>query len=499
MCAREAGGCGMKQLRPHQVRAIEELRYAIGKEGVKRIMLMLATGAGKTVIAAAIIRMAREKGNRVLFVVDAISLINQTVEAFYSEGIIEIGVIQADHPMTDWSRPVQIASVQTLQNRGMPNVDLVIIDEAHCQYEFMTKVMADPAWADTPFIGLSATPWSKGLGNTYKKLIQPITMQGLMDEGFLCPFRVFAAAHPDLSGVKSVAGDYHEGQLSEVMNDGALVADIVTTWKRSGENRPTLCFCVDRAHAKQVQMRFEEAGVPAAYIDAFTPDAERRTIRRQLDAGEIKVVCNIGCLTKGVDWAIGCVILARPTRSEMLYVQMVGRGLRVNPGIPDCIILDHADNTLRMGFVTDLNRTEMSTAVKGGRSKVERKEALPKECSSPHCTYIKPPKVRECPACGFAPEARSDIEEEDGELVEIKRGGKAKASMDVKQQWLAELNWIARERGYNSGWVSHKYREKFGVWPNQLNRNALSQPSREVLSYVKYQAIRFAKGRETAA
>lgn len=489
----------MKEPRPHQTTAIAQLRHAIGKEGCKRIMLMLATGAGKTVIAAMIIRMARAKGNRVLFVVDAISLINQTVESFYGEGITEIGVIQADHPMTDWSRPVQVGSVQTLQNRGMPNVDLVIIDEAHCQYEFMTKTMNDPAWADTPFIGLSATPWSKGLGNVYQKLIQPITMQGLMDAGFLCPFRVFASAHPDLSGVKTSRGDYNETQLAEVMNDGALVADIVDTWKRKGEDRPTLCFCVDRAHAKQIQMRFEDAGVPAGYIDAYTPDIERRSIRSKLDAGEIKVVCNIGCLTKGVDWAIGCVILARPTRSEMLYVQMVGRGLRVNPPMPDCIILDHADNTLRMGFVTDLNRTEMSTAAKGERAQVEKKEALPKECSSPNCNYIKPPKVRECPACGFTPEARSDIEEEDGELVEVKRGAKHKATMDTKQQWLAELNWIAHQRGYSPHWVSHKYKEKFGVWPNQLNRNAVSQPSPEVLSYVRSQAIRFAKGKGKAA
>jgi DNA or RNA helicases of superfamily II len=487
----------MKELRPHQVKAIKELRHAIGKEGVKRVMLMLATGAGKTVIAAAIIRMAREKGNRVLFVVDAISLIDQTVQSFYDEGICEIGVIQADHPMTEWSRPVQVASVQTLKNRGMPKADLVIIDEAHCQHEFMNKTMADPEWEKVPFIGLSATPWSKGLGNVFQKLIVPVTMQQLMDDKYLCPFRVFAAEHPDLSGVKMVRGDYHEGQLADVMNDGALIADIVATWARLGEGRPTLCFCVDRAHAKQVQLRFEDAGVPAGYIDAFTPDSERRAIRRKLDAGEIKVVCNIGCLTKGVDWAIGCIILARPTRSEMLYVQMVGRGLRVNEGIPDCIILDHADNTLRMGFVTDLNHAEMCTAKRGERGKVERKEALPKECAGPGCGFIKPPKVKECPVCGFAPNAQSDIEEEDGELVEVTPGktAKAKATMVDKQRWLAELNCIARERGYNPNWASQQYRSKFGVWPNQLNRSVVEPAGPEVRSYVRSQQIRYAKSR----
>ncbi|AHE55895.1 DEAD/DEAH box helicase [Sphingomonas sanxanigenens] len=490
------GASGRKTLRPHQVRAIEMLRSAIGKEGVKRVMLMLATGAGKTVIAAAIIRMAREKGNRVLFVVDAISLVDQTVKAFYDEGLHGIGVIQGNHPMEDWSKPVQVASVQTLERRGMPKADLVIIDEAHSQREYMIKIMADPEWAKVPFIGLSATPWAKGLGNVYQKLIVPVTMQELIDQGYLCPFRVFAADHPDLSGVKIERGDYHEGQLGKVMNDSGLIADIIATWKRLGQNRPTLCFCVDRAHAKEVQRRFEMAGVPAGYIDKDTPREERNAIRRQLDAGEIRVVCNVNCLTKGVDWAIGCIILARPTRSEMLYVQMVGRGLRVNEGIPDCVILDHADNTLRMGFVTDLQHDKLCTAVKGERSKVERKEALPKEC--PSCKYLKAPKVRECPSCGFIPNIRSDIEEEDGELIEVTRG-KPKPTMADKQRWYAELNWISINRGYKSGWASNQYREKFGVWPNSLDKRAVAQPSPEVLSWVRSRAIRYAKSQKPRA
>lgn len=494
--ARPAAGPKILRTDQEQGIAMARERIANAKRSGRpaRVILMASVGWGKTIAAAAIVRSAAAKGTRVLFIVDAISLIDQTVDVFYAEGINSIGVIQADHPMTDASKLVQIASVQTLQKRPMPPVDLIIIDEAHCQYEFINKLLRSETYAHVPVLGLSATPWSKGLGNVYSDLVRPISMQQLIDRGHLSQFRVFASSHPDLTGVKTVAGEYHEGQLADVMGEGQLVADVVDTYRRLGDNRPALCFAVDRAHAKKLQRRFEEAGIGCGYIDAYTDARERKAIRRQLDAGEIKVVCNIGCLTKGVDWALGCIILARPTKSEMLYVQMVGRGLRVNDGIPDCVILDHADNTLRMGFVTDLSdsKTVLCTAKKGERKKQERDTPLPKEC--PKCQYLKPAKVGLCPQCGFLPERQSDIEEADGELVEV-TPRKIKATMQEKQAWLSGLNWIARERGYKSGWVSNTYKKKFGVWPNQLNRNASVQPTQEVRNYVLGLNIRFAKGK----
>lgn len=491
-----------KELRPHQVNALEYLKASTGRairEGRRaRLMLKLSTGAGKTVIAAAIVKGARAKGKRVLFIVDAISLIDQTVEEFMAEGVIEIGVIQAQHPLEDWSRPVQIASVQTLRRRDkMPPADIVIIDEAHCQDAWLIKIMQSETWANVPFIGLSATPWSKGLGLLYDELICPITMQELIAKEYLCPFRVFAAAHPDLSGVKTAHGDYNQEQLAEVMAEGNLVADIVTTWLRLGDARPTFCFAVDRAHAKAIQRRFEAAGVGCGYIDAYTEVDERKAIRAQLDRGEIKIVCNVGCLTKGVDWAIGCIILARPTKSEMLYVQMVGRGLRVNDGIPDCIILDHADNTSRMGFVTDLDlaRMTMCTKQKGERKAQERDVPLPKEC--PSCHYLKPPKSRTCPSCGFQAEPQSKVGEADGELFEVTRGA-AKASADEKRRWYAELSWIRLEHQWQKGWLAHAYKEKFGVWPRGMDDVGPREPSTAVRNWVRSRIIAATKRKAAA-
>jgi superfamily II DNA or RNA helicase len=376
-------------------------------------MLQAPTGFGKTLLSAAIVERALAKGKRVLFVVPALSLINQTVEAFAAEGITQVGVIQGVHELTDPTQPVQVASIQTLTRRKMPDCDLALVDEAHKLFDFYGKWFAE---AEHPIIGLSATPWAQGLGKLYDDLIVASTTSELIEMGFLSPFRVFAASHPDLSGVRTVAGDYHEGDLAEAMSP--LVADVVETWKKRGENRPTLCFAVDRAHAKKLQQMFEASGVCTGYIDAYTPLDEREVIAARFHAGEVKVVCNVGCLTTGVDWDVRCIIMARPTKSEMLYTQIIGRGLRTADGKQDCLILDHSDTTLRLGFVTDIRHERLDDGTARRSSWNERDEPMPTEC--PSCSFVKPPKIHICPVCGFKPERQSQVECEDGELIEIR-------------------------------------------------------------------------------
>ena len=381
ICARESGephsaslGAGLirklDNLRPHQARALSLLRQSI-RTGHRRPMVQAPTGAGKTVLAAAMVDGARRKHNKVLFVVPALSLIDQTVEAFYSEGLTEVGVIQGAHPLTDWTQPVQVASVQTLMRRGVPAADLAIIDEAHRWFDFYGRWFGDPEWPAKPIIGLSATPWTRGLGKFYDDLIVASTTAELIKGGYLCSFRAYAPSHPDLSGVRTVAGDFEERGLSVAMNKAPLIADVVQTWLERAEGRPTLCFAVDRAHAKRLHMEFEAAEVPAAYIDAYTSAAERKEIERRLHAAEVKVVCNVGCLTTGVDWDVRCIILARPTRSEILFVQMIGRGLRTAEGKDDCIILDHSDTHLRLGFVSDIHHEQLD---KGREARLNGRE-----------------------------------------------------------------------------------------------------------------------------
>jgi hypothetical protein len=322
----------VRTLRPHQAKAIEALAQSLAG-GHRRPMLQAPTGAGKTLLSASIIDRALRKGRRVTFTVPAISLVDQTVHEFWREGIRDVGVIQANHPMTFPDRPVQIASVQSLVRRGFPRSDLVIVDEAHRMFEVIQSWMGEQP--ELPFIGLSATPWSKGLGKYYDDLIIAATTKELIEAGYLSRFRVFAPSHPDLTGVRTVAGDYHEGELSGAMQP--LTADVVATWLEHGNNLPTLCFAVDCAHAKHLHERFDSVGVSSAYIDASTDLLERERIRKGFHSGEYKVVCNVGVMTTGVDWDVRCLILARPTKSEILYTQIIGRGLRTAEGKTDCL------------------------------------------------------------------------------------------------------------------------------------------------------------------
>ena len=475
-----------RELRSDQQDAMEKLRRAVAAKH-KRICMQAPTGFGKTVLAGELVNGARRKDKRVLFTVPALSLIDQTIEMFQQQGIWDVGVIQGHHTMEDWAQPVQIASVQTLMKRDMPKADLVIVDECHRWFTaYETWLSQDTGW-QCPVIGLSATPWTKGMGNWYagpfgtakddpareQCHIIANTTANLIELGLLSDFKVYAAGHPDLSGVKTLAGDYHEGQLSKAMQQGELVADAVATWLRLGEGRPTLCYAVDRAHAKTLQQKFIEAGVPCGYQDAFTKDDERKQIKRDFHNGTYKVVCNVGTLTTGIDWDVRCISLNRPTKSDMLFVQIIGRGLRTAPGKDHCLILDHSDNHARLGFVTDIDQSytklhEGKTPNHENRTKGIR---LPKEC--PKCAYLRSPKVSVCPQCGFKAEMVSAIQADEGELRELQRKPKAvrEEGEPDPQAFYAELKTHGMIKRYKSGWPAVQYREKYGKWPNNQWRH----------------------------
>lgn len=493
----------LRDLRPHQVSALDALKASL-MAGHRRPLLQAPTGFGKTVIAAHVVAGAKAKGRRVCFCVPSIGLVDQTFDRFVENGIspADMGVIQADHHWRRPHAPIQIATGQTLARRDRPETDVVVIDEAHIRLKVYEKWMAD--CPDLPFVGLTATPWAKGLGRLYDDLIRPTSLADLIEGGYLSRFRVFAPDHPDLAGVTTVAGDYHQDQLGERMSNAVLVANIVETWLTRGEGRPTLCFCVNRAHARAVADQFASVGVPTAYVDMATSREERGEIGRKLHAGEIKVVVNIGTLTTGIDWDVRCLILARPTKSEILFVQIVGRGLRTADGKTDCLILDHSDTHLRLGMVTDIDHETLDTGSKGTSESRDRdrETPLPWECSK--CAAVVPARLMTCCECGFTRRPKADVDVREGALVELgiggERGGKPKPVRDQiaalgRSEVHAQLRGAQLLRGRKDGWTAHVYREVFGTFP-RAKHVPPKEPSPLVQSWLRSRDIAYAKARQ---
>jgi superfamily II DNA or RNA helicase len=456
------------------------------------------TGFGKTLVAAHIVQGALGKGKRVAFVVPKLTLIDQTVAAFEHEGIQALGVMQGNHERTDHTQPVQVCSAQTLARRSRPDVDIVIVDEAHELHKSMLSWLVDPRSSAVLFIGLSATPWSRGLGKYYDDLIIAATTAELIEAGFLCNFMAFAPSDPDLSNVSIIAGEFDQTELGAVMDKPVLVGDIVATWLKLGKNQSTLCYCVNCDHAKHITERLLEAGVSAEYMDGETPREARGSTFRRFKSGQTRIICNVGVLTTGVDLDVRCIIDAKPTRSRILFVQTIGRGLRTAEGKDKLIILDHAGNHLRLGMVTDIGQDHLDDGTErqnGKKRHRKRSEPLPHLCDE--CKAVVANGVRECSSCGAPIFSKTTIRAEDGELVELgsRRSGRREPTLAEKGQFLAELKGI-RKPEWKPGWAPANFREKFGHWPSQqIAGVAPATPSLATRNWVKSRAIAWAKGR----
>ena len=472
-------------LRQYQLEALANLRAAF-RAGYKRVGLMMPTGSGKTQVAAEMIRGSLRRGHKSLFVVDRLELVDQTSRRFDAEGIPH-GVIQGLHERYCSSAPVQVCSIQTLaRRRYWPEADFVVFDEFHTIYGAANKILE--RWNQVPMVGLSATPWSKGLGKHWQHLVVGATPAELITQGWLVPSTVYGPPGVDLSGVKTVAGEFHQGQLGDATDKPKLVADIVATWLKRGLDRQTICFATNIAHSKHIVETFRDYGVKAEHVDAYSDTDERRDILKRFAQGDVRIVSSVDVLSKGYDQPIAsCMIAARPTKSLILHVQQVGRVLRPSPGKQDAVILDHSGNTERLGFVTDPQPDTLDDGKHKPKAKAVRQEPLPKPC--PACHFMRPPNVHKCPACGFAPEKRDTVEVLPGELVKV-----GKVDTATKQEWYAMLLHVARARGWKEGWASIAYREKFKVWPH-IKPGRTLPPSEEVLNWARHLDIKREKGK----
>ena len=424
--------------------------------GVMKVLLWLSTGGGKTFIFCLMIKAAVERGNRAIVVVRGRKLVDQASQRLFREGVPH-GVMMANHWNWRPSEKVQVCSIDTLIARDIwPEADLVIIDEAHLFTRDSKAGQICSRYPDSFIVPVTATPWvEKGLRHLADEIVHPITMQGLVDEGYLVPFRYYAPSSPDLSGVQisSSTKDYNNEQLEGAMIKGQLTGSIIQHYKELASDRKAIFFGVNIKHSKMMADRFCKAGIPCKHVDSDSTDEERKIAYDQLASGEIMVLCNVGVACTGVDIPpVSCIISGRPTKSRNLFIQQVGRGTRLCPeeGKEDCLILDHAGNIEEHGFPTDEPEVSLDEI-----KKPETTKKLSKTCKNCFAVY----RGGRCPECGEVPPPSDapEIEESDDTLKEIRP-----EDIDPIAYAHKQLLKRARKEGKKAGWAHYKLIDRFG-------------------------------------
>lgn len=479
-------------LRPWQEEAVEAIRGHF-RAGRKNVLLVAPTGSGKTVIASHLVGETYGNRKRAVFVCDRIPLIDQT-SATFDRYEIPHGVVQATHWRSRaWER-VQVASAQTIARRGWPEADLRVVDEAHTRH----KVVCERIQRRDGFtVGLTATPFSRGLGQDYDAVVTVRTLDQLTEAGLLAPFRVFAPSQPDMTGAKvTKLGEWDDGEAAK--RAMPIVGDVVSEYLKHGEGRHFIAFGVNVTHCEEIQRQMMAAGIICGLYTYQTGDVERAQMLRDFQpGGHLQGLVSVAALSKGFDAPhVGVIIMARPLRKSLAeHIQILGRGLRIDPARPEkvCLVLDHAGNMMRFGAAMYEFFAEGCSELDDGKPKEkakpkEKPEAEPQKC--PRCTAVHK-RAPVCPNCGHEYPKKQAVRHQAGELREIG----AQRFSDARQQFYSELLGYCQMKGYKPGWAWHKYEEKFGHAPPRTLNQTPTSPSAATQRWIRSRMIAWAKSR----
>ena len=474
------------QLRSYQIKAIDSLRYSFNTKGKKSPLLVMPTGAGKTVVFAAISKAISQNEKNVLILVHRRELIDQASKKLKNIGLNH-GVIAAKYASSQ--NNIQIASVQTLVRRLVTNTfnpHYIIIDEAHHAAAGSWRKIIEH-FKDAYKIGCTATPIrldGRGLADYFDDLVKGPGVAKLIKDKYLAPYKVFAPPLKiNLDKVKTLGGDYQKKELEKQIDSADIIGDAVQQYKKHADGLPAIAFCISIKHATDVCNKFKDAGYKAAIVHGEMKVDDRDKAIKGLGNGKIQILTSVDVISEGTDVPdVSAAILLRPTKSEGLYLQQVGRVLRPKEG-KTAIILDHVNSTRTHGFVDDKREWSLHSQKK----KKKKGELAPhvETCKKCFATY-KPTPV--CPVCGYQAENRERfIKEEEGELEELKR--KEQEETEKKQQklliatakTLEELEMVAKILGYKKGWA-------YRVFESRKNKGV-----------PRYRAAQFNNGTRTAS
>lgn len=486
----------MLELREHQLSVIDKLRQGL-KEGHRSQLLYAPTGFGKTEVAIYLMQSSANKEFRSAMILDRIVLVDQT-SARLDKYEISHGVHQADHWKYNTSERIQICSSQTLERRqDFPNIDLLIVDECHITRKQISEIIKNNP--KLKVIGLTATPFTKGLGNLYSNVVCGSTTEELVINKWLTPLKVFIAKEIDMTGAKKIAGEWSADVVTE--RGMQITGDIVQEWIKKtheifGKPEKTIVFCAGVAHGQELVKQFAEKGynfVSVSYKE--TSDFKKATIEEfSKPDSTIHGLIATDILTRGFDVAdVKIGVSARPfSKSLSSHIQQMGRVMRPHHSKEFALWLDHSGNYIR--FRDEWEQVYQEGVKELSEENVEHTKKEPslkikEESKCPSCKALWVHKAEECAECGYV-RKRKQFVALAGEMHEIGMNGRQ--AYEERQAFYSELLFIAKSKKYSHNWASHKYREKFGVWPRKLNALP-KEPSIKTLNWVKYRNIAFSK------
>jgi len=465
-------------LRPYQLDLVSKVEASASRS----VLMVSATGSGKTTVYEALARRETARGGRVVILADREELVRQAHDRI--GGTVIMGSYR---PTPDVARPeapgVTIASVATLARRSeAPDATLVFCDEAHLYAASSFRRVAEAyRGSGAKLVGGTATPArldGQGLGLLFDEVVQGPSAEELIRDGWLVPVDHRAPSGPWWESVKLSGGDFDTAGLEAASS--AVLRDVAGRWQDlGGESRPTLVFAATKAHAAKLADEFSALlflhGLPPAeVVTDDTPAAVRRSVRDRIQSGALRCVVTVGVLGTGFDApAISCIVMARPTLSWALYLQQGGRGLRTAPGKTDLLLVDCAGNSLRHGLLTK----PFEVNLEGLTRKHRRAVAGLTTCR--RCFRVYEWTLPACPACGAAKPrgAERKVREVDGQLIELtgaqQWAERAAAGAQVRKlaAWIRE----GEEKGWKPAAPMARFRGTFSRW---ATRDEIEQAKR---------------------
>jgi len=440
------------QLRDYQESAVQAVRDSF-RAGHKNTLLVSPTGSGKTVIFSYIAAGMARNNKRILIVAHRRELLKQISNALKRVGVAH--AVMAGGYRGVPTANVVVASVFTLVKRikGIEPFDLIIGDEAH-------HFTPDSSWGKVVMgfprarvLGVTATPErldGKGLGQMFADMVMGPTVAELTAQGFLSHAVVYAPSAPDLGGVGTRMGDYVQKQLEDAMDKAVITGSAVKHYAKYAPGKKAIAFCVSVKHAKNLAKEFRDAGFAASHIDGGMKENERDSVLKAFEEGRVRVLTSCDLVSEGFDLpSVEVAILLRPTKSLGLYLQQCGRAIRPHPDKERTIILDHAGNTARHGFIDDDREWTLADGFVQGRGKGDKAETV-RTCTA--CFAMHKPSPT-CPVCDYVyPVKPRTVKHIDGDLVMTTRAGEQDMTTaeGMLQNKFKVLISVGRKRGYKN-------------------------------------------------